>query len=278
MRGEEMTERDTTGIELLLSQPEIVAWLEQGHSTVDLDAPTFADTGKPLIAVAVGTGSGPAVAARRSEATRLAALIDNMPAHVYARDLEGRFILANRQYHEFWGVPREAIRGKTLAETDRLSEVDLAPSVNARIDRVVLATRRPRRREARVMRRGKEHVLSDVRFPVLDGAGDVVALAGIDIDITTQKQTEAELAERLQRVEEAIEETAAQSRFLASVSYELRTPLSEIIDSVRSVSRNAQSLPPSQIDDLGKILVSAEHLLSRVEELSQPSQLALPSS
>jgi hypothetical protein len=35
---EDMTERDATGIELLLSQPEIVAWLEEGHSTVDEDA------------------------------------------------------------------------------------------------------------------------------------------------------------------------------------------------------------------------------------------------
>jgi PAS domain S-box-containing protein len=247
-----VTEREETGIELLLSRPELAAWLELSRRKTVPDAES-------------------------SEETRLRALIDNMPAHVYVRDLDGKFILANLQYQEFWGVPREAIRGKTLAETDRMSEVDLAPSVNERIDREVLATRKPRRREARVMRRGKEHVLSDVRFPVLDRAGKVVALAGIDIDITAQKRSEAALAELLRRVETArdaaIEATAAKTRFLANVSHELRTPLNAIIGFTRIVSRNAQSLPPKQLDNLDKVLLSAEHLLGLIDEIIDLSRI-----
>ena len=75
------------------------------------------------------------------------------------------------------------------------------------------------------MRWGKEHVFADVRFPVVDSAGDIVAIAGIDIDITEQKRTEAELGELVRRVEmardAAMDATSAKSRFLANMSHEL---------------------------------------------------------
>jgi signal transduction histidine kinase len=112
---------------------------------------------------------------------------------------------------------------------------------------------------------------------VLDAAGQVVALAGIDIDITAQKRDEAELAELLRRVEmardAAIDATAAKTRFLANMSHELRTPLNAIIGFTRIVSRNAQTLPTKQIDNLGKILVSAEHLLGLIDEIIDLSRI-----
>ncbi len=241
---------DDAGIELLLSQPEIVAWLG------------LSEPGEVPVTPA------PASVRPRSEAERLRALIDNMPAHVYVRDLDGRFILVNRQYQEFWGVPHDAIRGKTLAETDRISEADLAPSVNEQIDREVLVTREPRRREARVMRRGEEHVFSDMRFPVVDDGGELVALAGIDIDITTQKRAEAELVRRIETARDAaVEATAAKSRLLATMSRQLREPLNAVIGSIR----NAQEA--EQLDDLGELLVSAEHLLGLIEEISDLADL-----
>src|SRR5262249_7204873 len=66
----------------------------------------------------VGTQVGRVVERQRSEEARLRALIDNMPAQVYLRDLNGRFILANQQYEEFWGLPHDFVRGKTLFDTD----------------------------------------------------------------------------------------------------------------------------------------------------------------
>jgi signal transduction histidine kinase len=128
-----------------------------------------------------------------------------------------------------------------------------------------------------VMRKGKEHVLADVRFPVLDGAGRAVAVAGIDIDITAQKRNEAELAELLRRVEmtrdAAMEAGSAKTRFLASMSHELRTPLNAIIGFTRLVSRNAESLPDKQLDNLSKILLSAEDLLALIDEILDLSRV-----
>jgi adenylate cyclase len=104
-----------------------------------------------------------------------------------------------------------------------------------------------------------------------------VAVAGIDIDITAQKRNEAELAELLRRVEmardAAMEAGSAKTTFLASMSHELRTPLNAIIGFARLVSRNAESLPDKQLDNLSKILLSAEDLLALIDEILDLSRV-----
>jgi ammonium transporter len=241
------------------------------------EAPFAADPEALELLLSVGTQLGRVVERQRSEEARLRALIDNMPASVYLRDLSGRFILVNRGYEEFWGLRNDEIQGKTLAETALATEFDLTPDINARIDQKVLAGGEPSRREAQVVRRGKEHVLADFRFPVRDGSGKIVAVAGIDIDITAQKRNEAELAELLRRVEmardAAMDAGSAKTRFLANMSHELRTPLNAIIGFTRLVRRNSDGLPVRQVDNLSKILVSAEQLLALIDQILDLSRV-----
>jgi ammonium transporter len=235
------------------------------------DEPLTADAELLELLLSVGTQLGRVVERQRSEEARLRALVDNMPANVYLRDLDGHFILVNRQYEDFWLLPPDAVQGKTLSDVAAMTELDLTPEQNARADRVVLATSEMHQRETHVVRRGKEHVFADVRFPVVDSSGRVVAVAGIDIDITAQKRSEAELAELLRRVEmardAAMEAGAAKTHFLANMSHELRTPLNAIIGFTRIVSRNSEALPERQVDNLSKVLVSAQHLLALIDEI-----------
>jgi len=54
----------------------------------------------------------------------------------------------------------------------------------------------------------------------------------------------------------------AKSAFLANLSHELRTPLNAIIGFTRIVKRKgAKSLPQKQLNNLDKVLISADHLL-----------------
>ncbi|MCL4267021.1 MAG: GAF domain-containing protein [Anaerolineae bacterium] len=60
----------------------------------------------------------------------------------------------------------------------------------------------------------------------------------------------------------------AKSAFLANMSHELRTPLNAIIGFTRLVQRRgAQYLPEKQVDNLDKVLVSAEHLLGLINTI-----------
>jgi ammonium transporter len=265
------------GLRAGLAVPVMAGTMAVGVLEFFFDEPFRADPELLELLVSVGTQIGRVVERQRSEEERLRALIDNMPASVYLRDLSGRFILVNREYEEFWGLRQDEIRGLTLFETEEMSKVEASPDVDAQVDRDVLAAGEPGRREAHVVREGKEHVIADVRFPVLDSSGQSVAVAGIDIDVTAQKRNEAELAELLRRVEmardAAMEAGSAKTRFLASISHELRTPLNAIIGFTRLVSRNAEALPEKQVDNLSKILVSAEHLLALIDEMLDLSRI-----
>ena len=80
-------------------------------------------------------------------------------------------------------------------------------------------------------------------------------------DLTYLKRTEAALRAAKEQAELA---NRAKSEFLANMSHELRTPLNAIIGFSRLVMRRAKVLPDKQYDNLGKILASAEHLLSLI--------------
>jgi PAS domain S-box-containing protein len=277
LRGSRATEWIALGLRAGLAVPILAGSNVVGVLEFFSGEPFAADPELLELLLSVGTQLGRVVERQRSEEARLRGLIDNMPAHVYLRDLRGRFILVNQRYEEFWGLPHDYARGRTLFDTDAKAEVSQNPEVNAQVDQKVLVSGEPYRRESRVLRGGHEHVFDDVRFPVRDSSGGIVAIAGIDIDITRQKRSEAELSELLRRVEmardAAMEAASAKSRFLANMSHELRTPLNAIIGFTRLVRRNSAELPQKQVDNLSKILVSAEQLLGLIDEILDLSRI-----
>ncbi len=144
----------------------------------------------------IGTQLGRVVERTRSEAARFKSVIDNMPAMVHLRDLDGRFILINRKYEEFYGVTNDFVRGKTLHEAHSQSpQTDLSPDRNVVRDDEVLAAGQAIERESTYFRNGKEYAVVDVRFPVTEVSGETVAVAGIELDITQRKRAEEKLEE-----------------------------------------------------------------------------------
>jgi signal transduction histidine kinase/CheY-like chemotaxis protein len=79
----------------------------------------------------------------------------------------------------------------------------------------------------------------------------------------------AHLFEQAQQARTAAEEAShAKSAFLANMSHELRTPLNAIIGFTRLVKRRSTDLlPAKQLDNLDKVLLSAEHLLGLINSI-----------
>ena len=71
----------------------------------------------------------------------------------------------------------------------------------------------------------------------------------------------------------AMDAAATKSRFLSNMSHELRTPLNAIIGFTRIVSRNTGDLPAKQVDNLSKILISAERLLGMIDEILELARI-----
>jgi signal transduction histidine kinase/HAMP domain-containing protein len=112
---------------------------------------------------------------------------------------------------------------------------------------------------------------------LLSALSDQAAIAIENARLYEQvRQHTAELenlvAERTRELQEANRQLEAASRhkseFLANMSHELRTPMNAIIGFTRLVMRRSKDvLVPRQYENLEKILVSAEHLLSLINDV-----------
>ena len=136
------------------------------------------------------------------------AIIDMAPVGIYAKNAAGRYIVANNKADELAG--QEA--GKLIGLTDDalLSDEELRVGTNS--DRRVFEERASHEREDTVEVGGTTKTLKTIRFPLLDAAGGVTAVGGIQVDVTAENEAirlrdEMTIAQR-----EAIEELRVSRR------------------------------------------------------------------
>ncbi len=106
---------------------------------------------------------------RRSEA-RLAAIMENAPAEIYLKDVEGRYVVINRECEKLWGVTREDVQGKLPEQVEHPG--DLAQLVRAH-DLSVLESGEVIEQEHEVLIDDNLHTINFVKFPIRDAAGEI---------------------------------------------------------------------------------------------------------
>lgn len=120
----------------------------------------------------------------------LEGVIENSPAAIYAKDLEGRYILANRKCRAIMEVSIDPI-GKT--------DEEVFPSIAKTLrenDQLVISSGTPLIfEEEAVLNDGVEPYLS-AKFVVCRPSGDPYAVAGISTSIGELRRTERALADR----------------------------------------------------------------------------------
>lgn len=183
----------------VLVDDRVVAVLE--FFSTETQAPT---AGLLEVMSLVGTELGRAIereqahAAMRTSSQQLQAIIDNTTAVVYAKDLEGRYLLANQRYEKLFKVRLADIAGKT---DHALFPKEVADVVNAN-DRMVLESKSAIEFEEVVQHPdGELHTYISNKFPLLDARGRVYAVCGISTDITERARIESDLKRQTARFE-----------------------------------------------------------------------------
>ncbi len=170
---------------------------------------------------------------------RLIALMDNIPDHIYFKDVESRFTMISLAMATSFGLsdPSHAV-GKTdfdffLEDQARTALEDEREIMRSGMPVVDLE-------ERETWPDGRETWASTTKLVRTDGEGNPVGTFGISRDITARKQAERELRETNAALEvamaranelaaEAESANRAKSEFLANMSHEIRTPMNGVI-------------------------------------------------
>ncbi len=130
-----------------------------------------------------------------AERARYRALIDQAPDYLFLKDLDGRFVVANKVFAETLGMAPDDLIGKT--DYDLIS-AEMAEQYAAD-DRAVMKSGTPTRDiETRVVdASGNRRYSSTSKAPLRDKDGRIIGLVGVSRDVTPQRLAREELrAER----------------------------------------------------------------------------------
>ncbi len=144
----------------------------------------------------------------RESELRLRSIMDHADAVVTLKDLDGRFLMVNREFAKRQGITQEEAIGKRLQ--------DLYPDGNfAPIDgyeREVIETGRAVQGEFAALSDPESGVRLTTKFPVRNSSGEIVAVGTINTDITEIKRTQKELLAARDELEARVEERTRELR------------------------------------------------------------------
>lgn len=134
--------------------------------------------------------------------------IDNSPAAIYVKDREGRILLVNGWFENFYGFPRSQIIGRKDSEL-------FGPEVAAKLvenDLRVFNTGSVIQVEEEVPVRGELRTFISSKFPLRAQEGSISAVCGISTDITDRKRAERALQQANEQLEQRVAERTEQLR------------------------------------------------------------------
>ena len=126
-------------------------------------------------------------ALRESEA-RFRGFMDHAPFSMLVKDLEGRFLMVNRGIEATWQKTAAEILGRRVRDLSQGTGVDVVEAM----DREVVETGRAVTREVHFADLGEEWNY-EVKFPIKDSAGRIIAIGGVAVDISDKKKAELAL-------------------------------------------------------------------------------------
>ena len=126
----------------------------------------------------------------RALETRIQVLMDRAPVPMYIKDLQGRYVVANRVASEVAGLEP----GELIGLTNEAIMTPESDALSRETDRRILVEGETFEGEETLRVAGEERTFLSVKFPYVDDDGAIIGVSGVSTDITGQK-----LAENLQR-------------------------------------------------------------------------------
>ena len=201
---------------------------------------------------------------------------------IFAKDLEGRYLLFNQAASRFVGKPAAEVIGHDDFALFPREQAEELLATNSRviakgvIENLYEQLDTPNGRKTFYVTKG----------PLRDSEGQIIGAFGISRDVTERMLFENELQRHRQHLEDlvasrtadlaqakAAAESAnlAKGAFLANMSHEIRTPLTAITGMANLIRRG--ELSPAQREQLDKLEAASYHLLDVINAILDLSKI-----
>jgi PAS domain S-box-containing protein len=197
------------------------------------------------------------------------ALLNNLPDHVYFKDLESRFIRINKAQAQFFGLNETAQAvGKTDFDFFTLEHAQQAYDDEQNIIRTgqLLSLE-----EKETHHNRSDTWVSTIKLPLCDLKGIIIGTFGISRDITKHKQAEEEIKlknEQLQTI------NAEKDKFFSIIAHDLRSPLSAFVAATQILAEEIRTMNMEEINEITLSLrTSATNIYTLLENLLEWSRL-----
>jgi PAS domain S-box-containing protein len=213
---------------------------------------------------------------QQQSAEALQIIFDSVPACIFYKDKENRFLRVNRAFADMMGMPREQLEGRSI--------FDLYPREQAEAfwkdDQDVIASGKPKTNIVEpVQIKTEERWVQTDKVPYRDPQGHIIGVIGFSVEITERRRAEEAIRqseEERHRAELAhVARLTMMGEMAASLVHELNQPLHAVSNYARGSIRRLLKMPDRdedlvaairQIDDEAK---RAAEIVRRVRRFVQ---------
>jgi signal transduction histidine kinase len=194
-----------------------------GNFLVNRGLVEFTHTGEFGFVALVAVMSFELLREPRENQRRMQAILDHVPADVYVKDLDGRYLLSNRRHESSLHAANDSVRGKTDHDFLPAPEADGSWAADQR----VLASGLPEESEGVRERHGERRSYLTLKFPLLDATGAPYAVCSVSTDVTALRDAQHEMESLRQQIwhDDRVERVGV---LVASLAHELAQPLTAI--------------------------------------------------
>lgn len=152
-------------------------------------------------------------------------IIDNVPVMIFAKDINLKYVLVNKEFASAYGLRVDEIEGRLQSdihpiksEIETYLEDDLSVIEQGEIKVI---------NEEKFTTRDEDiRILKTIKIPFKATTRQGIALLGVAMDITDRRKAEVELNKAKEKAEES---DRLKTAFLANMSHEIRTPMNAIV-------------------------------------------------
>ncbi len=162
--------------------------------------------------------------ALRESDERLQSILDNAPAIIYVKDLQGKYTFINRQFERLYHIKRDELKHK--------SDYDFLPRKLADVlhenDQKVIESKTPMEFNEVIPHEDGLHTYISVKFPLFCSNGVMYSICSISTDITEMRQSEEEKTKLREQLYHA-QRLESVGKFAGSIAHDFNNILSAII-------------------------------------------------